>query len=182
MATADPGVGSWTPINMWAMIRALINNGCPIVTFSGPPTNGTSGTFAGQAGPGSLLIDYTTPNFYVNRGTLLSPLWISVSTLVSWQPLLAVNGPVPLVSGYYVVTKTSALADTIAAPNIDGLNLTITSDTAFAHIFTFTGGTLDTGTAAVTTATFNAFKGSSFQVISYNGRWKLVASNGVSFS
>ena len=56
MATADPGVGSFTPINMFAMIRALINNGCPIVSNAGAPTSGTSGTFVGQDGPGTVLI------------------------------------------------------------------------------------------------------------------------------
>lgn len=80
MATADPGVGSWTPINIWAMLRALINNGCPIVSISGAPSNGASGTFNGQAGKGSVLVDYTNGVIYVNTGTLASPTW---STLFS---------------------------------------------------------------------------------------------------
>lgn len=75
MATADPSVASWTPINMWAMLRALVNNNVPILTFSGAPTSGTSGTFAGQAGPGAILIDYLNGNQYANTGTLLSPTW-----------------------------------------------------------------------------------------------------------
>lgn len=86
MATADPGVGSWTPINMWAMLRALINNGTPILTNAGSPTSGTSGTFAGQAGPCALLLDYTNAVLYVNTGTLLSPTWTASSIPASGIP------------------------------------------------------------------------------------------------
>jgi hypothetical protein len=76
--TQDPTVGSWTPINMWAMLRALINNNCPTLTIDGtafPVTSGTSGTYAGQAGPGSSLIDYKNGVIYCNTGTILSPIW-----------------------------------------------------------------------------------------------------------
>src|SRR6266446_2169328 len=92
MATADPTILSWTPINMWAMVRALINNGCPIVTFAGAPTNGAAGTFAGVAGKGTLLIDYTNGNFYQNGNTLASPTWNQIASaggFVQYSP--AVN-------------------------------------------------------------------------------------------
>jgi len=75
MATADPGVGSWTPINMWAMLRALINANVPILTNAGAPVNGTSGTYVGKAAKGSLLIDITNGPLYQNTGTLASPTW-----------------------------------------------------------------------------------------------------------
>ncbi len=188
MATADPGVSSWTPINYFAMLRALINNNTPILTISGAPTSGTSGTYAGQAGPGALLIDYMNGVLYINTGTITSPTWVIIygNSAYSWQPL-AVNTAIPVnQSRQYVITKGSAETDTIAAPAAspggDGVEITITSDSAFAHIITFTGGTLDTGAAAVTTATFNAFKGASLTVVSYNGRWKVVNQNGVGFS
>lgn len=73
--TQDPTVASWNPINMFAMLRALINNGVPILTNAGTPSSGTSGTFAGQAGPGAVLIDYTNGVMYQNIGTSLSPTW-----------------------------------------------------------------------------------------------------------
>jgi hypothetical protein len=188
MATADPSVASWTPINMWAMLRALINNNCPILTFSGAPTNGTSGTFNGQAGPGSILIDYTNGNIYVNAGTLASPTWIffAGNQQYSWQPL-TVNGAIPInQSRQYIITKVGVLADTIAAPAAspsgDGVEIIISSDNANLHTITFTGNTLDSGSAAVLTATFNANKGATLTIVSYNGRWKVVSANGVSFS
>lgn len=75
---ADVGANSFTPINMWAMLRQLINNNVPILTIAGAPTDGTSGSFAGQAGPGALLIDYTNGKIYQNTNTSASPVWASV--------------------------------------------------------------------------------------------------------
>lgn len=86
MATADPGAGSFTPINMFAMLRSLVNNGCPILSNAGAPSSGTSGTFVGQAGKGSLLIDYTNGNFYLNTGTLASPTWTLQTILPTGLP------------------------------------------------------------------------------------------------
>ncbi len=183
MATADPGVGSWTPINIFAMIRALANNGCPIVSNAGAPVNGTSGTFALTAGPGSILIDYTNANIYVNVGTLASPTWVLFGGSSNSFTPQAADGAIPVTpSKAYVITKGSAAALTIAAPTVDNVDIIITSDTAFAHVLTFTGGTLDSGNAAVLTATWNAFKGASLEIISYNGRWKVLNANGVGLS
>ncbi len=43
--------------------------------ISGAPTDGTSGTAAGQASIGSLLIDTTNNVWYINGGTKASPVW-----------------------------------------------------------------------------------------------------------
>ena len=97
--------------------------------------------------------------------------------------LLSVNGAIPVTpSSYNVITKGSALLDTVAAPTADGVQITVTSDTAFAHVLTFTGNTLDTGAAPVLTATFAAFKGAGMTFVSYNGRWKVLFSIGVTFT
>lgn len=98
MATADPGAGSFTPINMFAMLRAMINNGVPHLTISGPPVNGASGSFNGQAGPGALLTDYTNGVIYLNVGTLASPTWQS----------------------FYSVTGVQQASGTITSANITG--------------------------------------------------------------
>lgn len=45
---------------------------------AGTPSNGTSGTLAGTAGPGALLLDTTHLKLYINTGTLDSPTWVSV--------------------------------------------------------------------------------------------------------
>lgn len=41
----------------------------------GTPVDGTSGTGAGWAGPGSEFTDVTGANLYVNGGTKASPTW-----------------------------------------------------------------------------------------------------------
>ena len=47
---------------------------------AGAPTNGTSGTFANQAGPGALLLDTTNAKLYVNTNTKASPTWTVAGT------------------------------------------------------------------------------------------------------
>lgn len=42
---------------------------------AGAPTDGVNGTLAGIAEKGSLLIDTTTPDLYVNGNTKASPTW-----------------------------------------------------------------------------------------------------------
>lgn len=48
-----------------------------IWVVAGVPVDGTSGTGAGSAPKGSLAIDYTNGNLYVNggAGTKASPVW-----------------------------------------------------------------------------------------------------------
>ena len=42
---------------------------------AGAPTDGASGTEAGVAAVGALLIDATNANLYINAGTQASPAW-----------------------------------------------------------------------------------------------------------
>lgn len=44
------------------------------------PTNGTSGTAAGEAEPGSLYIATDTPLLHINTNTKASPTWTVVGT------------------------------------------------------------------------------------------------------
>ena len=46
-----------------------------ITRFNGAPVDGTSGTFAGNCGPGSLLIRTDNGTLFQNTGTLPSPTW-----------------------------------------------------------------------------------------------------------
>lgn len=46
--------------------------------YAGAPTSGTSGTFAGMAQPGDLLIDETNGIVYKNTNTKASPTWIPI--------------------------------------------------------------------------------------------------------
>ena len=84
----------------------------------------------------------------------------------------------------YVINATSLVALTLGAPrpSVDnGTVLDLTSSTAFAHTLT-TPGILQTGTSAITTATWPAFPGGSLILEAYNGLWLVRNSNGITFS
>lgn len=106
-----------------------IAGGVMIVTNAGAPSNGTSGTGAGVAGPGSLLIDSTNTNLYQNTNTKASPTWTQFSDL----------------SGALAFTDLDAGADA-SAGTIDVFPATTTSgklriaatDNAADHMVTIT--------------------------------------------
>lgn len=52
-----------------------LGSDCVIARHNAAPVDGVSGTLAGVAGPGSLLIDVTGMNLYINGGTKTSPAW-----------------------------------------------------------------------------------------------------------
>ena len=56
---------------------------------AGAPTNGTSGTHAGAANPGDLLVDTTNFNLYINTNTLASPTWTEVPSQAAALAALA---------------------------------------------------------------------------------------------
>lgn len=98
---------------------------------------------------------------------------------------LTTNGAIdPHQTQNYIITKAGVLADTLAAPTAtvdDGVTITITSNTAFAHTVTATG-LFQTGGTAVNVATFAAHPGASFTIQAYQGLWNILAANAVTFS
>lgn len=79
----------------------------------------------------------------------------------------AADAAITLTSQVALLTKGSAAAMTVAAPGANGVGtyLVITSGSNFAHVITFTGGTLGDGTTGLnTTVTMTAFIGSSIVV------------------
>lgn len=98
--------------------------------------------------------------------------------------LIAADGAIPVIAGFYEITKGSAAALTLAAPvagTQDGMAISITSATAFAHVITATG-LLQTGTAAVNVATCSAFAGSSVSFRAYNGKWQVTSAVNITFT
>jgi hypothetical protein len=99
--------------------------------------------------------------------------------------LLSGDGAIPVrPTATYVVTKASAAALTLAAPTAttdDGVILTITSNTAAAHVITATG-LCRPGSASVNVATFAAQKGVSLTLYAYQGKWNTLSQIGVTFS
>jgi len=86
-------VGQFSKLNMFGMLRELLNNGTPILSFAGVPVSGTSGTYVGQAGPGAILIDYTNANLYMNTNTLASPTWTIMPSGEAGSVLSAMIAP-----------------------------------------------------------------------------------------
>lgn len=70
-------------LNIWGGLKSLWQNALGPFALAGTPTNGTSGTLAGKAGVGALLLDYTNGALYINTGTKASPLWSSASGAVA---------------------------------------------------------------------------------------------------
>ena len=52
-----------------------IGNGVWVMSIAGAPVNGTSGTGAGFAGPGSILLRASNGTLYQNTNTVASPTW-----------------------------------------------------------------------------------------------------------
>jgi len=89
--------------------------------------------------------------------------------------LIAVDGAIaPRVPGFFIITKGSAAALTLAAPTAgvdDGLEIEISSRTAFAHVITATG-LLETGTASVNSVTYPTLgAGGTAWFTADNGKW-----------
>ena len=91
------------------------------------------------------------------------------------------DGAVTIASGHVILTKGSAAAITVAAPSSqDGTLITITSNSDYAHVITFTGSTLlDGTTGANQTVTMTAFKGSSITILAVGDKWLLLNSSNV---
>lgn len=80
----------------------------------------------------------------------------------------AVDGPIPILSGIVKLTKGSAAAMTLAAPNAvqEGIELTLTNGSAFAHIITSTGNLQNGVTGgAKSTMTMAAFIGATITLL-----------------
>ena len=85
-----------------------------------------------------------------------------------------------------LLTKATALASTtLGAPgkDQDGLRLTITSQTAAAHVITATGLLADGASGSPEdTATWDAFIGASLTLVADNGLWNVVAAVAVTIT
>lgn len=67
--------------NMMGMLRRLVDDSVLIVSGAGAPTDGTSGTGVDKTGPGSIYVDITNANLYINENTKVSPTWVDFTSL-----------------------------------------------------------------------------------------------------
>lgn len=80
---------------------------------------------------------------------------------------------------YAYLAPTSAGAYTLGAPSLalNGIELTITNQTAFASVVTATGLFNTGGAGPFSTATFPAQIGASIQLLAQNGAWNVLNSS-----
>lgn len=90
------------------------------------------------------------------------------------------DGAVDPAIGFAILSKSSAIAATLAAPTAaqEGQELVLSAGTAFAHVVTATGLIQDGVTGgAKNTWTSAAFVGSSLTLRAYNLKWHVISKN-----
>lgn len=125
--------------NVYYGWHVMGNNDVFMSTASGVPTNGTSGTGVGIAGPGSLYIDYTNKTIYQNTGTKASPTWTLLSA-----------------GGGSLTPTTVAATGNIST---SGGSIKSASPTAGVGYATGAGGTVTQATSRTTGVTLNTVCG-----------------------
>jgi len=78
--------------SVWGMIKNLLNSSVILICDAGSPTNGTSGTGVTFAGIGSIYIDTTAGNAYMNTGTKASPTWTSFGSVINPSNITLAQG------------------------------------------------------------------------------------------
>jgi threonine dehydrogenase-like Zn-dependent dehydrogenase len=96
------------------------------------------------------------------------------SALKSATTAVAAAGAIPNAGGVYEITNAKATALTLAAPTEDGVTISVSSVTAYAHTITATG-LLQTGSAAKNKITFAAFPGAGVTLRSFGGFWQVTS-------
>lgn len=107
----------------------LIGHKVSVLSGAGAPVNGTSGTGAGRAVPGSFYIDTTASNshLWINRGTKASPTWDrGTKVVVLVAAGVAAAGPVTLTGAVVGDTVVGVVNLTDAATGVAAFETAIT--------------------------------------------------------
>lgn len=115
------GANLGTAVSATAAVAQLFTN-------AGAPTDGTNGTLAGVANPGSLLVDVTTFVVYMNKNTKASPTWRTIT------PLHTAGAPTDGTSG----TGVGCNKGTVVVDTTNGI-LYINTNTAASPTYTKVG-------------------------------------------
>ena len=178
--------------NALACLRRTMESawwGKDVSIIEAPPDalNNVSLTSVNAAGTGTVeLIKADASNVVPAPNGLTIPAGKMFSNLGNRAlTALSADGAIdPHTSKTYVVTKASAAALTLAAPTAttdDGVEITVTSNTAYAHAITATG-LFQCGTVKTDVGTFAAFAGSGVRLIAYQGKWNVLANVVVTFT
>jgi len=159
------------------------NNGNSIVAglsyFAGDPNTATVASF--DEPQGTIVLDPTNAVARIKKTAQGANTAGYADILTSGLTTISSDGAVSIISDTIYLTKGSAATITVAAPGANGIGtkITITTGTDFAHVVTFTGTTLNDGTAgANSTWTSAAVQGSSISVVGVTAtKWNVVSFN-----
>lgn len=127
---------------------------------AGAPTNGTSGTYAGSCRKGSLLIDTTNGNLYVNTNTAASPTWTGIPSAVGagyrvarGETALDGSNPTPVAHGLTTCIAFAATLKGTAAPGVGTSSLSANINGANVDVYAWKVTTSADNTLIASTGT-----------------------------
>lgn len=132
-----------SPTMMGALNDRVVNNVFDLVS-SGAPTDGTSGTGVGIAGPGSTYTDYTNAFKYLNTGTKASPVWSKVLNLGSTNFFQQATGTISAANIVATTTGTFGHANGVVLVAPQGAHVVLELISVIFHydfiVAAYTGG------------------------------------------
>ena len=147
-------------------------------------TRGADGTIAAAHDIGASVITSTTATDFPALGlgqTIIRPESMPDIATYGQDGAITVPGATAAAQSIAYIAKTSAAALTLGAPSLvlNGIQVTITSQTAFAHVVTATQLiNPGSGVPPLTTITFPAIVGASVTLIAQNGLWNVQSLQG----
>ncbi len=109
-------------------IRTGNNTG--IFNTSSAPTDGTSGTLVGVAGPGSILMR-TNGAVYVNTNTKASPTWVSLGVGASGAVLTSPTITSPIYTDRKVLAATATASANVTPATLTGFSWTVVAGATY---------------------------------------------------
>lgn len=144
MVTRQEETGELIGARLWLGEGGPYQSGKPCAfawTAQAVPVSGPTGTLAGQAKKGALLIDETSGALYQNKGTRASPLWLALTTATG--------------AGTYTGTFDGSVGATTPA-DADVVNLAMFGTLALSHenaVTAYAGGGSENARALLKTCT-----------------------------
>ncbi len=133
--------------------------------IAGAPTDGTSGTLVGIAGPGSILMR-TNGSVYVNTNTTASPTWVSLGVGASGAVLTSPTITSPIYTDRKVLAAQADFSANVTLATLTGFSWTVVAgatyqfDVALGTIMTTVGGlavAFKLTTATLTSIAYNTY-------------------------
>ncbi len=98
--------------------------------IAGAPTDGTSGTLVGIAGPGSILMR-TNGSVYVNTNTKASPTWVSLGVGASGAVLTSPTITSPIYTDRKVLAATVTYDANVTLATLTGFSWTVVAGATY---------------------------------------------------